>query len=85
MTAGAPIPQAPVVALPRLFAVELHLRGGRGLQFESTIDPAAVSALPPPRLRVLLARGRAKLDSAEGGSKFATAPPEDKIFTKVLK
>jgi len=38
VAAGVPVAQAPV-------AVELRLRGGRSLHFESTIDPAALSVL----------------------------------------
>ena len=45
MTAGVPVVQAPVAELPPPVAVELRLRGGRSLHFESTIDPAALSAL----------------------------------------
>ena len=40
-----PVAQAPVAeALPSV-AVELRLRGGRSLHFESTVDPAALSGL----------------------------------------
>ena len=45
VTAGVPVAQAPVAELPPPVAVELRLRGGRSLHFESTIDPAALSAL----------------------------------------
>lgn len=44
---GVPVPQAPVAEAPPsvAVAVELRLRGGRSLHFESTIDPAALSGL----------------------------------------
>ena len=45
ITAGVPVAQAPVAELPPPVAVELRLHGGRSLHFESTIDPAALSAL----------------------------------------
>ncbi|MDD9709667.1 transposase [Seohaeicola sp. SP36] len=38
VAAGVPVAQAPI-------AVELRLRGGRSLHFESTIDPTALSVL----------------------------------------
>ena len=45
VAAGVPVAQVPVTeALPPV-AVELRLRGGRSLHFESTIDPAALSGL----------------------------------------
>jgi transposase len=43
--ANLPVAQAPVAEAPPPVAVELRLRGGRSLHFESTIDPAALSGL----------------------------------------
>tara|TARA_R110002124_G_scaffold75612_2_gene202907 strand:- start:842 stop:1204 length:363 start_codon:yes stop_codon:yes gene_type:complete len=40
-----PVPQAPVAEAPPPVAVELRLRGGRSLHFESTIDQTALSGL----------------------------------------
>ncbi|MGO4914648.1 IS66-like element accessory protein TnpA [Pseudogemmobacter sp. W21_MBD1_M6] len=40
-----PMAQAPVAEAPPPVAVELRLRGGRSLHFESTINPAALSVL----------------------------------------
>ena len=40
-----PVAQAPVAEAPPSVAVELRLRGGRSLHFESTVDPAALSGL----------------------------------------
>ena len=40
-----PMAQAPVAEAPPPVAVELRLRGGRSLHFESTIDPTALSVL----------------------------------------
>ena len=40
-----PVAQAPVAELPPPVAVELRLRGGRSLHFESTIAPATLTAL----------------------------------------
>jgi len=40
-----PVAQAPVAEAPPSVAVELRLHGGRSLHFESTIGPAALSAL----------------------------------------
>jgi len=45
VTAGVAVAQAPVAETPPSVAVELRLRGGRSLHFESAIDPAALSAL----------------------------------------
>ena len=45
VTAGIPVAQAPVAERPPPAAVELRLRGGRSLHFESRIDPIALSAL----------------------------------------
>lgn len=42
---GVPVEQMPVAEVPPSVAVELRLRGGRSLHFESTIDPAALSGL----------------------------------------
>ncbi|MFX0547550.1 IS66-like element accessory protein TnpA [Roseovarius sp. S1116L3] len=52
VTAGVPVAQAPVAELPPPVAVELRLRGGRSLHFESTAHVhhlrhgAATSACP---------------------------------------
>ncbi|MGC1504412.1 MAG: transposase, partial [Sulfitobacter sp.] len=40
-----PMAQAPVAGSPPSFAVELRLRVGRSLHFESAVDPATLSAL----------------------------------------
>jgi transposase len=40
-----PMAQAPVAEAPPPIAVEVRLRGGRGLHFESTIAPATLTAL----------------------------------------
>ena len=45
VAAGMPVAQAPVAEARPPVAVELRLRGGRSLHFESTIDPAALSVL----------------------------------------
>jgi len=45
VAAGVPVARAPVAEAPPLVAVELRLRGGRSLHFESTIDPTALSVL----------------------------------------
>ena len=45
VAAGVPVAQATVAERPPPVAVELRLRGGRSLHFESTIDPAALSGL----------------------------------------
>ena len=45
MTAGMPVVQPPVAEAPPPVAVEVRLRGGRSLHFESTVDPAALSGL----------------------------------------
>ncbi len=42
---GVPVAEAPVAEAPPSVAVELRLRGGRSLHFESTIDPTALSGL----------------------------------------
>ena len=43
--AGVPVPQRPMPEAPPVTAIELRLRGGRSLHFESTIDPTALSVL----------------------------------------
>jgi len=45
VTVGAPVPQLHVPEAPPPTAVELHLRGGRCLHFNSTMDLAALTAL----------------------------------------
>ena len=45
VAAGVPVAQVPVAEAPPPVAVELRLRGGRSLHFESTIVPAALSVL----------------------------------------
>ncbi|WP_047994475.1 transposase [Puniceibacterium sp. IMCC21224] len=45
VTAGVPVAQSRVADVPRPSAVELRLRGGRSLHFDSTIDPTALSVL----------------------------------------
>ncbi|MCA1775731.1 MAG: transposase [Loktanella sp.] len=45
VAAGVPVAQAPVAAALPSVAVELRLRGGRSLHFESTIDPTALTGL----------------------------------------
>jgi transposase len=45
IAAGVPVAQPPVAEASPPVAVELRLRGGRSLHFESTINPAALSAL----------------------------------------
>ena len=45
VTAGVPVAHLPVAEVPPPTAVELRLRGGRSLHFDSTIDPAALTAL----------------------------------------
>ena len=45
VAAGVPAVQPPVAKPPPPSAVELRLRGGRSLHFDSTIDPAALSVL----------------------------------------
>jgi len=45
VAAGVSVAQPPVVEAPPPVAVELRLRGGRSLHFESTIDPIALSGL----------------------------------------
>jgi len=42
---GVQVVQAPIAGAPSPVVVELRLRGGRSLHFESTIDPAALSVL----------------------------------------
>lgn len=45
VAAGVPVAQGPDTQLPPPVAVELRKRDGRSLHFESTIDPATLSAL----------------------------------------
>lgn len=45
VAAGVPIAQDTVAETSPPVAVELRLRGGRSLHFESTIDPTALSVL----------------------------------------
>ena len=45
LAAGVPVAQATVAEQPPPVTVELRLRGGRSLHFESTINPAALSGL----------------------------------------
>ena len=45
VAAGVPVAQPPIAEAPPSIAVELRLRGGRSLHFESTIDPTALSVL----------------------------------------
>ena len=45
VAAGVPAVQPPVAKAPPPSAVELRLRGGRSLHFDSTIDPIALAVL----------------------------------------
>ena len=45
VAAGVPVPQAAVAELPPPVTVELRLRGGRSLHFDSTMDPLALTAM----------------------------------------
>lgn len=45
VTAGVPAAQPTVVETSPPVAVELRLNGGRSLRFDSTVDPAALTAL----------------------------------------
>jgi len=45
VTAGVPMAQPPAVEAPRPIAVEVRLRGGRSLHFDSTVDPATLTSL----------------------------------------
>lgn len=45
VAAGVPAAQPAAAEAPRLIAVELRLRGGRSLHFDSTVDPVALTAL----------------------------------------
>ncbi len=45
VTGGVPMAQPPVAEVPPPSAVELRVRGGRSLHFESTLDPVALTAL----------------------------------------
>ncbi len=42
---GVPVAQCPVTEAPPPIAVELRLRGGRSLHFDSTVDPVVLTAL----------------------------------------
>ncbi len=43
--AGVPVPQRPVPEAPPATGIELRLRSGRCLHFDSTMDPAALTAM----------------------------------------
>ena len=45
VTTGAPFVQPIVPETPPPIAIELHLRGGRSLHFDSTMDPVALTSL----------------------------------------
>lgn len=45
VTAGVPVPQPPATVTLPPTAVELRLRGGRCLHFDSTMDPTALTSL----------------------------------------
>ena len=45
VAAGGPVAQPHVAEVPPPSAIELRLRGGRSLHFESTIDPTALSVI----------------------------------------
>jgi len=45
VTAGVPVPQPAVVEKPPTTAVELRVRDGRSLHFDSAIDPVALTSL----------------------------------------
>jgi len=45
ITAGAPVPHLPATETPPPTAVELRLRGGRCLHFDSTMGPIALTSL----------------------------------------
>jgi len=45
ITAGAPVPHLPATETPPPTAVELRLRGGRCLHFDSTMGPVALTSL----------------------------------------
>lgn len=45
VAAGVPVAQAAVAELPPPVTVELRLRGGRSLHFDSTMDPLALTAM----------------------------------------
>jgi transposase len=45
VAAGVPVAHAPVAQLPPPVAVELRLRSGRCLRFDSTMDPGALTQL----------------------------------------
>ena len=45
ITAGAPVPHLPATETPPPTAVELRLRGGRCLHFDSIVGPVALTSL----------------------------------------
>tara|TARA_R110000796_G_C14412986_1_gene418964 strand:- start:345 stop:725 length:381 start_codon:yes stop_codon:yes gene_type:complete len=45
VAAGVPAAQSPITEVPPLVPVELRLQGGRSLHFDSTVDPAVLTAL----------------------------------------
>lgn len=45
VSAGVPVAHSEVTKTPPPSAVELRLRGGRSLRFDSTVDPATLTAL----------------------------------------
>lgn len=45
VAAGVPVLQPPVAEAPPPTAVELRVRGGRSLHFDSTMDPVALTSL----------------------------------------
>jgi len=45
VAASVPVAQAAVAELPPPVTVELRLRGGRSLHFDSTMDPLALTAM----------------------------------------
>jgi transposase len=45
VTSGVPVAQPPTAEAPPAIAVELRLRGGRSLHFDSTVDPATLISL----------------------------------------
>lgn len=45
VAAGVPVASAPVAETPPTVTVELRLRGGRSLHFDSAVEPVALTAL----------------------------------------
>lgn len=45
VAAGVPVAQPPAVEAPSPITVELRLRGGRSLHFDSAVDPVAMTSL----------------------------------------